>query len=69
MSGSRRIGNYLISDYLGGGGFGSVFKAQDGSGRIVAIKELHVAARADQTCRARAAAVITDSLARCHGRA
>src|SRR5215813_9842177 len=40
MSG-RRIGNYVLSDYLGGGGFGSVFKAQDASGRIVAIKELH----------------------------
>jgi serine/threonine protein kinase len=40
---NRRIGNYLISDYLGGGGFGSVFKAEDTSspGRIVAIKELH----------------------------
>jgi serine/threonine protein kinase len=40
---SRRIGNYSIGDYLGGGGFGSVFKAEDTSspGRIVAIKELH----------------------------
>jgi serine/threonine protein kinase len=40
---SRRIGNYQIGDYLGGGGFGSVFKAEDTSspGRIVAIKELH----------------------------
>src|ERR1044071_9050058 len=42
MSG-RRIGNYLVTDYIGGGGFGSVFKAEDVStpGRIVAIKELH----------------------------
>ncbi len=42
MSG-RRIGNYLITDYIGGGGFGSVFKAEDTTqpGRIVAIKELH----------------------------
>src|SRR5580765_8176837 len=40
---SRRIGNYQITDYLGGGGFGSVFKAEDVNtpGRIVAIKELH----------------------------
>ncbi|MFL6212387.1 MAG: protein kinase domain-containing protein [Blastocatellia bacterium] len=42
MSG-RQIGNYLITDYIGGGGFGSVFKAEDTTqpGRIVAIKELH----------------------------
>src|SRR6185436_9135913 len=40
---SRRIGNYQITDYIGGGGFGSVFKAEDihTPGRIVAIKELH----------------------------
>jgi len=40
---SRRIGNYQITDYIGGGGFGSVFKAEDVNtpGRIVAIKELH----------------------------
>jgi serine/threonine protein kinase len=40
---SRRIGNYQIIDYIGGGGFGSVFKAEDVStpGRVVAIKELH----------------------------
>jgi hypothetical protein len=40
---SRRIGNYQITDYVGGGGFGSVFKAEDINtpGRIVAIKELH----------------------------
>jgi hypothetical protein len=39
----RRLGNYQIIEYLGGGGFGSVFKAEDVSkpGRIVAIKELH----------------------------
>ena len=39
----RRIGNYQISDYLGSGGFGSVFKAEDVNtpGRVVAIKELH----------------------------
>jgi serine/threonine protein kinase len=40
---SRRIGNYQITDYIGGGGFGSVFKAEDANtpGRVVAIKELH----------------------------
>src|SRR6476660_2704547 len=40
---SRRIGNYQITDYVGSGGFGSVFKAEDINtpGRIVAIKELH----------------------------
>ncbi len=40
---SRRIGNYQTTDYIGGGGFGSVFKAEDVNtpGRIVAIKELH----------------------------
>ena len=40
---SRRIGNYQIVDYIGNGGFGSVFKAEDVNtpGRIVAIKELH----------------------------
>ncbi|HKP84925.1 MAG TPA: protein kinase [Blastocatellia bacterium] len=40
---SRRIGNYQITDYIGGGGFGSVFKAEDTStpGRVVAVKELH----------------------------
>src|SRR5947207_2200640 len=40
---SRRIGNYQITDYIGSGGFGSVFKAEDTNtpGRVVAIKELH----------------------------
>jgi serine/threonine-protein kinase len=40
---TRRIGNYQITDYVGSGGFGSVFKAEDvhTPGRIVAIKELH----------------------------
>src|SRR6185295_19855448 len=42
MSG-RIIGNYRVADYIGSGGFGSVFKAEDVNtpGRIVAIKELH----------------------------
>lgn len=40
---SRRISNYQITDYVGSGGFGSVFKAADVNtpGRVVAIKELH----------------------------
>src|SRR5215213_4650338 len=40
---SRRIGNYQLIDYVGSGGFGSVFKAEEVGvpGRIVAIKELH----------------------------
>ncbi len=40
---SRRVGNYQITDYIGSGGFGSVFKAEDVNtpGRVVAIKELH----------------------------
>jgi hypothetical protein len=40
---SRRIGNYQVIDYIGSGGFGSVFKAEDATapGRIVALKELH----------------------------
>lgn len=40
---SRRIGTYQITDYIGSGGFGSVFKAEDTNtpGRIVAVKELH----------------------------
>src|SRR5215467_4529477 len=40
---NRRIGNYQITEYIGGGGFGSVFKGEDCSNptRTVAIKELH----------------------------
>jgi hypothetical protein len=40
---SRRIGSYQITDYVGSGGFGSVFRAEDVNtpGRIVAVKELH----------------------------
>lgn len=40
---SRRIGTYQITDYIGSGGFGSVFKAEDTNtpGRVVAVKELH----------------------------
>src|ERR1044072_2600757 len=40
---SRRICNYQTTEYIGGGGLGSVFKAEDVNtpGRIVAIKELH----------------------------
>lgn len=40
---ARRIGNYQITEYVGSGGFGSVFKAEDVNtpGRVVAVKELH----------------------------
>jgi hypothetical protein len=40
---NRQIGNYRIVDYVGSGGFGSVFKAEDikNPSRIVAVKELH----------------------------
>jgi len=67
---SRRIGSYQITDYVGSGGFGSVFKAEDVNtpGRIVAIKELHKKHTRNQVIKQRFFQEALHLFQRTHGR-
>jgi eukaryotic-like serine/threonine-protein kinase len=49
----NRVGNYVVEEYLGGGGFADVYRAHNSIGKIVALKILKSAAMSDDDSRSR----------------
>ncbi len=53
MAQVERLGEWLLRDMLGAGGNGTMWRAQDEAGRVVALKLLHAAVVADRERMAR----------------